>query len=104
MEYKLKSGAVITGTFDQIKEIAKSLGETVSSDAHYYSSSKDEWLKISDMEDGHIRNALLKRSREFFEELSALKKATNTDFLQKYTQLVDDKVVINLFSELQKRK
>lgn len=110
MQYKFKNGATVEGTTEQILAIAKSLGETVNlgslgTPRGYYESSTKGVLKISEMEAGHIRNALLKHSREYFETLiTESKKLSNEDFLKKYIGLVENAVVIDLFTELQKRK
>jgi len=108
MTYTLKSGAKIEGNLDQIMSICKSMNETVdltqidTVPSGFYLSSKG-LLKISGMNDHHIRNALLKKSKEYFESLGLDKKITNSLFLKKYTSLTENKEVIDLFSELSKR-
>lgn len=111
MQYKFKNGATVEGTTEQILAIAKSLGETVNLRAlgltarGFYESSTKGTLKISEMEAGHIRNALLKQSREYFETLATESKTlSNEEFSKKYVGLGDNTVVIDLFTELQKRK
>lgn len=110
MKYKLKSGAEVSGSIEEIMKVAKALGEILDLSklgaipAGYYESSHDGLIKISDMNDMHIRNALLKLSKKHFETLGSQKSLSNKEFMKQYTELTDDKVVFDLFNELNKRK
>jgi hypothetical protein len=109
MKYKFKSGAEVEGTVEQILEVAKALGETVSLDSAlltgYYVSEHSGLLKISEMQERHLRNALLKRAKKFYEELGKNSSSlTLPNFLENFTALVEDKVIYQLFAELAKRK
>lgn len=104
MEYKFKSGVTVSGTLEQIKAISVSLGETLSTSLHrgyYHSESKSEPLKISDMTSDHIKNAILKITREHFEVLTKNKKGLSTfDFVTGYTSIGENTVLDDLFGEL----
>jgi hypothetical protein len=111
MNYTFKNGAKVEGTIDQINLIAKSLKETINpknlgGDAPkgYYISSTRGIIKISEMQDIHLRNALLKQSKTYFETLQKEKGLKNTDFCSKYVGLTDKTLVIELYTELSKRK
>lgn len=108
--YKLKNGAEVKGTIDQILSMAKAVGETVdlskidiSSSEGYYKSSTHGLMKLEDMNDMHIRNALIKRSKEYYETLRK-KKVPNDKFMEEYIVLHDDNTVVDLIAELTKRK
>jgi hypothetical protein len=109
MKYTFKSGAVVEGTIDQILAIAKSLGETVDLSKlgevprGYYNSSHSGLTKISEMNVGHVRNALLKVSKDYFEDMRKSTRLSNADFLKKYVALASLPVVEDLFNELGKR-
>jgi hypothetical protein len=110
MKYKFKNGAEVDGTLDQILEIAKSLGEVVdlgklgAVPVGYYQSEHKGIIKISDMADVHIRNALLKMSRKWFEALGKETGLTNSQFMKRYVSLTDQSKINELFVELSKRK
>ncbi len=109
MKYKFKNGAEVEGTTEQILAIAKSLGETVDASKlgplkGYYNSEHMGLLKISDMNTPHLRNALLKRSKKYYETLTKKTKLSNEKFMQEFCDLGNDDIVVELFSELAKRK
>lgn len=112
MKYQFKNGVNVEGTMEQILEIAKTLKETVDLKkieggiprGYYLSESKGEVVKIKDMHATHIRAALLKQSKEHFENLGKQKTLSVAGFLTKYTELTDNPIVQDLYAELQKRK
>jgi len=112
MKYKFKTGACVEGSAEQILAIAKSLGETVDLTKlegeiprGYYLSEKNGLIEIKGMPDMHIRNALLKRSKTFYETLSSKHRSlSNESFTKEFVSLGEDSVVVDLFSELSKRK
>lgn len=110
MNYTLKSGAKVEGTVDQIITICKSVGETVDlsqiseTPSGFYASETKGLVKISEMNEHHLRNALLKQSKEHFETLGKKSTLTNIQFLKEYASLTEKSVVVELFSELSKRK
>jgi hypothetical protein len=107
MKYTLKSGAVIEGSIEQILSIAKSLGETVtlstlagtSRPKGYYLSSTQGVVKIETMNEGHIKNALLKCAREWYETKN-FNKLSNEAFLQKFVAFTEDSLLEELFEAL----
>jgi MarR-like DNA-binding transcriptional regulator SgrR of sgrS sRNA len=69
----------------------------------YYPSESKGLVKISSMNDYHIRRALLKRSKDYFTEIFD-KDDTNTVFLKKFAKMTEDQIVVDLYTELAGRK
>lgn len=108
IEHTFENGVKVTGTFEQLESIAKAMGlKLVGVKAPamkgYYPSESKGLVKISSMNDYHIRRALLKRSKDYFTEIFD-KEDSNSSFLKKFTGLADDQIVSDLFLELSKRK
>lgn len=109
MKYTLKSGVTVEGTLEQIMATAKKLGEKVNVGTlgklpkGYYLSDTRGVIKIADMETVHIKNSLLKRTKSYYEALSKEKGLANPAFVKKFTSLVEDEQVQELFAELVKR-
>jgi hypothetical protein len=108
IEHTFDNGVKVTGTFEQLESIARAMGlKLVGVKAPamkgYYPSESKGLVKISSMNDYHIRRALLKRSKDYFTEIFDKDDSNNT-FLKKFTDLVDDQIVSDLFIELSKRK
>ncbi len=68
----------------------------------FYSSESKGLIKISSMNEYHIRRALLKRSKDYFTEIFD-KDDTNREFLKKFTSLTEDPIIIDLYTELSSR-
>ena len=107
IKHTFPDGTMVTGTFDQLTAIAKALGCKLTGVAGtprgYYASESKGLVKISDMNDFHIRRALVKRSKDYFTDVFD-KNDTNREFLKKYTSLTDDMTVVDLYNEISKRK
>lgn len=108
-KYKFKNGAQVEGTVEQILEVAKSLGEIVDlsklegpKPKGFYVSESHGLIRIKDMNESHIRNALIKRSKEYYENLRK-RKTSIDEFLKGYTSLAEDITVVELYNELAKR-
>lgn len=65
------NGHEIEGTATELSDLLKLL-ETTGPDNLYYSESRNTFVKISDMNGIHARNALLKIYRDWAASLSAL--------------------------------
>jgi hypothetical protein len=106
IEHTFSDGTKFVGTFDQLEKVASALGMKITgvgkTPRGYYMSDSKGLVKITEMNDHHIRRALVKRSKDYFTEVY-LKDDTNKEFLRKYTDLTLDNVVVDLFNELQKR-
>jgi hypothetical protein len=106
IEHTFPDGTKFTGTFDQLEKVASALGLKITGVGRtprgYYMSESKGLVKITEMNDHHIRRALVKRSKDYFTEIY-VKDDTNKEFLRKYTDLTLDNVVVDLFNELQKR-
>ena len=107
IKHKFPDGTEVTGTFEQLTAIAKALGGKLvgvkGSARGFYPSESKGLVKISEMNDFHLRRALVKRSKDYFTEVFD-KTDTNTQFLKKYTGLTDDTIIQDLYNELSKRK
>jgi hypothetical protein len=110
--HKFASGLEVSGTFEEIAAVATALGQKLDltelykkNGEHisgYYPSESKGLIKITDMQDFHIRRALLKRAKEYYSNVFDAKDE-NEKFLMKFVALVDDRLVRELFLELQKR-
>lgn len=108
LDHTFSNGLKVTGTIEQLETIAKAMGlklEGVKGGAlkGYYPSESKGLVKISEMNDYHIRRALLKRSKDYFTEIFD-KNDSNVEFLKKFVSLTEDSIVEDLFIELSSRK
>lgn len=109
ISYKFSNGVEIKGTIDQVEKAAKVYGLEIDyskiegcPDGFYPSKTKG-LVKISTMNDYHLRRAILKRAKDFYSEIYE-SKDDNAKFLKKFVSLTEDNIVANIFSELAKRK
>lgn len=111
ISYTFSNGVEIKGTLEQIAKAASSFGEKVdfkkiditSVPRGYYPSETKGLVKISEMNDYHIRRALLKRAKEYFGEIYHADDS-NAQFLAKFMNLAEDAIVFDLFKEISSRK
>lgn len=107
IKHKFPDGTEVTGTFEQLSAVAKALGckltGVVGSPRGFYQSESKGLIKISGMNDFHVRRALVKRGKDYFTEVFD-KNDTNREFLKKFTGLTDDTIIVDLFNELSRRK
>jgi hypothetical protein len=111
MKYTFKNGATVEGSIEQILTIAKSLGETVTLSSlpkedrprGYYLSSTQGLVKIASMNAGHIKNAMLKCAREWYETKN-FQKLPNEQFLNQFVKFTEDPLLGELFTELSIKK
>lgn len=113
MEYthKFKNGVSLTGTFDQIKQYADLVGETLDINkfkgsrpsGFYLSESKGTFVKISDMETSHIIYALNKHAVKYLTELPKKSKMNVEEYIKMFLNLADDLLINDLFTELSSR-
>lgn len=99
---KLASGVVLTGPSDEVIKLAKNLDDTIRLDQYYFSQSRGEYIRISEMNTVHLRNAVLKMYAEWVEDLrSAL---SPRDFAAAIYTGPTDPVLINMVRELTHRE
>ena len=113
INYVFENGMKLTATLDQILETAEKLGFVVdftklpagSIPRGYYPSESKGMVKIKDMNEYHIRRALLKRAKEFYsgEFFDRTKTLTNSEFLASFTSMAEDAIIEDLFTELESR-
>ena len=106
IDHVFPDGTKFSGTFEQLEKVASALGMKISGISvcpkGYYPSESRGVVKISEMNDYHIRRALLKRSKDYFAGIFD-REDDNKKFLQKYTNLLEDQIVNDLANELAKR-
>ncbi len=106
LSYTFKNGSVVTGTIDQITTIASVLGEKVEglkeTPVGYYSSASKGLVRIDEMNDIHIKNAINKIAYQFYHDLGK-EDIEVRDYLFKFTQLAEIPKLIELFEELHNR-
>lgn len=106
IEHTFEDGTKFSGTFEQLEKVAKALGLSITGIGKvpkgYYMSESKGLVKISDMNEYHIRRALIKRSKDYFAEIFNKEDSIKT-FLGKYTSLTEDQTIVDLYNELQKR-
>jgi len=107
IKHTFQDGTEVTATFEQLQIIAKTLGlkltGVTSVPRGYYPSETKGIVKISTMNEYHIRRALIKRSKDYFTEIFD-KDDTNAVFMKKYTGLTEDSIIQDLANELYSRK
>ena len=109
IDYKFNNGLEVKGTIKQIEKIASTMKLKVDYKSigirpkGYYQSASKGLVKISTMNDHHIRRALLKRAKEYYAEIYDQDDSILT-FLERFTSLVEDSLIIDLFTELSNRK
>jgi hypothetical protein len=106
INHVFSDGTKFTGTLEQLEKVASALGLKITglenTPKGFYVSESKGLVRISEMNDFHIRRALLKRSKDYYTEVFA-KEDTNRQFLKKFTGLTEDQIVIDLYNELSKR-
>jgi len=108
-KYTFKSGSEVNATLPELEKIAKSLGEKLDYKAlgvtprGYYASESRGFTKISDMNEYHIRRALLKTAKEYFAALGNDLTTPVGTFLIQFTNLAEDPTVQDLYTELSRR-
>ena len=104
--HTFSDGTKFEGTYEKLEKVASALGEKIITSGKtprgFYQSETKGLVKISSMNDHHIRRALLKRSKDYFAEVYG-KDDSNKVFLRKYTGLTSDQTVQDLYTELAKR-
>ena len=100
MKVTLANGMTIEGTESQVLAAAKALGQSVGNDGVYYNSTSRGLVRIVDMDNNHLRNALLKVYREWVASLSG---QSNTVVLNALRNGPSDKTFIALVAEFSRR-
>lgn len=94
MKYTFSSGVTVEGSYYEVVKVAKALGEPLES---MYKSQTRGWISVEEMDTQHIKNALVKLSKEY---LSKLAKESTEDFLRKYHNMGQQKQIKALLEEL----
>lgn len=98
---QLPNGTTITGTTAEISEIINN-SELIG--AYYKSESKGTWVKISEMNTQHLKNALVKKLKEILDETKYDKDAKGLLTLLQNGVGSNDLTVLSLLKELRTRR
>lgn len=99
MEVKL-NGVTMNGTPEQIAAIARQLGVEVGNDGVYYLSSSRGLIRITDMQDEHLKRTIAKRTRDWAVNLSNLDGAA---FIREVTNGTRDVTTLAMVREYTSR-
>lgn len=104
LTFKFKNGVEITGTVEQLEQYAKLIGETLDLYATHYNSSTRGLILLADMNVNHLKNALLKISREYIDDLGKRQLHMSLkQFLTEYIEFGSNQKIAGIFQELIKR-
>lgn len=101
MFYKFANGSEFNGSVEDFKKVAAALGENVDFDNgdFYYSESKKQYMKISEMVPQHLRNAFLALLRK---KLDTLQNETHlTKIKEAIIGIAADKVMISMLTAME---
>lgn len=106
--YVFNNGSKVTGTVDEILAVGKILKETVDlsrlpTPRGFYKSSSKGLIRIADMNDVHLKNAICSSIRDFYTKLSRAPYTNLSDFLADSTSLDKDPVITDLYREANAR-
>ena len=100
MQLRLSNGSVISGTPEQVLDMARKLGVSVD-ESLFYNSSTHGRVLITGMGTNHIKNAMLKLYRDWAATLNSL---SDKDLVKALQNGPSDKVFLNLLTEFIKRQ
>jgi hypothetical protein len=111
MKYEFSGGVNVEGDLNRILEVGVKLGEAVdlkkvegfsetTIPAGYYLSSKDGLVELKSMNNFHVRNALVKHTKEYVAALGKKRDLTDDQFLTHLEKLAEDATIASLFTEL----
>jgi hypothetical protein len=86
----------LTGTPEQVTAAAKALGHSVGGDGVWYNSSSKGLVRIVDMDDNHLQNALRKLHLTW---AMGLKNLTGMSLARALRDGCTDKTYIGLYTE-----
>lgn len=98
IKHTFKSGLTVEGTKEEVKLVAKAIGESIS--PIYKSSSKGD-VPVDEMNEIHLRNAILLHLRDYFTQKN-FKNMDNESFIDNVEEINDD-VIKMLMDELKRR-
>jgi hypothetical protein len=104
MEITLDSGIKIDCDATEAIRILKEMETNKELKGYYFSKSKNKLVKISDMNDTHLRNTILKLTISHYENMKSTKnKIDNSDFILEFSGLMDDATIKDLLLEAENR-
>ena len=109
LTYKFKDGTEVSGSIEKIEKVASAFGEKIDLSVFkgkiprgYYPSETKGMIKISTMNEYHLRRALLKRGKDYLAEIYDANDEANI-FLKKFVNLSEDPIIQDLYMEILKR-
>ena len=108
IDYTFENGLKVSGTVSQLEKIASTMGLKLNyhtighRPTGFYPSTSKGLIKISSMNDYHLRRALLKYAKDYFSDIFSATDS-NVEFMKKFTAFPDESLVLELFAELAKR-
>lgn len=99
MKYTFPDGTVVEGSVEKIKTVANALGFQFNTRGLYVSESRGV-VRIADMDSVHLRNALLKKTREWAADLY---KVPVRDLAKVMAEGPTDLEYADLYAELAQR-
>ena len=101
IKHTFKNGTTMEGTISDVQRFAGLIGEPLPD--YHFSNSTGRWMKISDMNDRHIRNAILALASKHLQQLNDESELlSNAEFIRDFTKMVNNEIN-KLFTELSKR-
>lgn len=106
IDYTFEDGTKFSGTVENLNKVASSLGMKVTAigtiPKGYYISESKGLVKISTMNNHHLRRALISHTRNYYANVYNSTDSIK-EFLLKYEALDSNSVIMDLYNELRKR-
>lgn len=106
LSYTFKNGTVVNGTLEQILQVAEILGEKVDNleeiPSGYYPSSSRGLVRIEDMNEVHIKNAINKIAYTYYQNLGK-EDIDIGEYCARFVLLAEEPKLQELYGELLKR-
>lgn len=107
LTYSFPDGTTVKGTIETLEKTARALGFKINADSlpvpeGYYRSQSGGLMKISIMNDYHLRRALVRRAKDYLDGIYRPDQS-NGDFVNGFLSLTEDQTINDLFLELNKR-
>lgn len=108
-DYTFANGLKASGTISVLEDTARKLGFVLDYKVlgvrprGFYPSVSKGLIKIANMHEFHVRQAINKRVKDYLTE-KCNKDVTNKQYVSNFMSMADDEVLIDLFADLQTRK
>ncbi len=104
MKITLDDGTEIKGTADEVGQLLKGIkmgdSTVMTSLGYHYSTTKDKWVKVADMDTMHIRNSMVKASVDWLADFrEGHRRLNDQEFVETFIEGTTGNA-IGLFIEL----